>query len=183
MRSVFDIFFSLLVLSIIFSCTSGNKYKKEIALLDAIHVILSRTDSLLNAADTTSAEKYSEEIVSDFSFINKNAGDTLSKEAALLLETYNGIEISFKKALRLIFVLKKNVVYSQNQANALMNDIKKNLADEQYLKSFAAKEMKSAEIIYKNAQIAVASMKTNISQCDSLNSEVKNFIDAIRTKK
>lgn len=180
MKPVLKILFSIPILASVFSCNSPGRYTKEISLVDSINIILSSADSLLRSVDTAGMEKISLTISAELKIINEKSSDTLSKDDAVLFDNYNGVEVVLEKSYSMIFVLLKNLKYSQLQVANLLGDLKKNIAEETKVKSIIEKERESAEKIHESSIVLSSAVKENGLLFDSLNARVKSYIQALK---
>lgn len=137
------------------SCANKNLHPEKTKALDSIALVVFKTDSALALNDTIHMRKCIDHIFVTLELVQKNitdGKDTVSKGAAEILRTFNGIRWKLQTILGRQPVLLAEMKKSEEQLHNLSHDIKLNHIPADSVNIYFSLEMKKARELVETAQ-------------------------------
>jgi len=175
----------LLSLFVLVSCNETN-YQEEIKTVDHL---LSRIDSAQTAhanIDTLGITEAGVSFKKKFSFVQSSyeqEGDTLNREAALLISNYRDLKKPYSNFVDEWMSNAKELEFSKKQLIDLRHDLEHNLLDTNFVSKMVVSEQKAtAEAVFDTRRL-VRGRKAMIAKNDSLEPLIDSLITKIKSEK
>jgi len=118
----------------------GTKYAREIANVDTLQVLISKSEADLKTVDTIKVANVYKKGQGNITLIQKNYKDTLTPEVAEFLSEYNSAIQALNTIRQQYPVLQKEIAFSKDQLKNIRHDLEYNILKEEQVKESYAKE-------------------------------------------
>ena len=162
------------------SCKMGNKYPKEVAVLDSLKVQVHKADSVITAVDTAKIKQCNAHITGSIGLLKMLHRDTMSAGAAEVFRNFSGIRWSMEGFLGKRAVMRTEMQKSIDNLTHLGHDMKNGLIKADSVSFYYNFEVKRATELIEVEHISMQTLNSQLPlytlvapQADSLIALVK----------
>jgi len=176
-------FFALFIILQNTSCTRGNKYLKEIQMLDSMQTFITKADSAVKAIDSAKITGYVHQVEKVDGMIQMEHADSMSPGASSIVRSFNAVRWSLASIAGKRGPLLRELEKSQAQMKHLSHDLHDNLVNKDSVSYYVAFETKKASELVEVSNFSVATMNQEIPVYNLLQPKADSLMSLLKDHK
>jgi len=170
------------VMILSFTECKNNQYKKELARIDSLKIVLNQAEKKLAELDTNVVHEKYKEYKKNLNFITANYPDKKKDPNWNTLCQYSMIDEPLGGFNNEQHHLKNELMYSRKQLDSLKFDIQNGNVEKEKMNIYIESESNAVADLEQKIKEAIETAQTELNRFDTINPKIEKIIKSIKKK-